>query len=240
MLNLFHVDEMPNTILLKRNDIEFEVVVSKRTIVVPYAEWKVLEGNIGYIRLFGFSGHVVKETEDAVRLLKERDVSGIILDLRDNPGGSLNDVLDIADMFLPKDKLIVTIKSRIAEEVQYKAEIDPIYDGQLILLVNENSASASELLSGALKDHGVATIIGTQTFGKGIVQTYFPIAASKGWVKLTTDAYYTPNDVCIHGIGITPDIIVESESEYDNLPIDSIPFESDVQLQEAIHYMRGN
>jgi carboxyl-terminal processing protease len=102
------------------------------------------------------------------------------------------------------------------------------------VLVNGNSASASELLTGALKDYGLATIVGTQTYGKGIVQSFFRISENGGWAKMTTDAYYTPGDVCIQGVGITPDIIVELPEELQDMTIELLDPEEDTQLQAAI------
>lgn len=135
----------------------------------------------------------------------------------------------------------MSIKSRTEQTVVYRAEDDTACTLPTALLVNGNSASASELLAGALQDHGVATVIGTQTFGKGIVQTYFKLAANDGWVKLTTDAYYTPNDVCIHGVGIAPDFVVELPEAYRDVALDSLPREQDTQLQAALeHLTKGN
>ena len=105
---------------------------------------------------------------------------------------------------------------------------------RLVVLVNGDSASASELLTGALKYYKLATIVGTQTFGKGIVQSYFHLSNNKGWVKMTTDAYYTPNGVCIHGVGITPDIVVDLPEEIKGTSIDLIDPAKDTQLQAAI------
>ena len=131
----------------------------------------------------------------------------------------------------------MSIKSRTEQTAAYYAEDDEAYALPLVVLVNGNSASASELLSGALQDHGVATILGTQTFGKGIVQSYFRLSANGGYVKLTTDAYFTPNDVCIHGVGITPDLVVELPEAYRDLALDSLPREQDTQLAAAIAYL---
>ena len=105
---------------------------------------------------------------------------------------------------------------------------------RIVVLVNGDSASASELLTGALKDYGLATIVGTQTFGKGIVQSYFHLNNNKGWVKMTTDAYYTPSGVCIHGVGITPDIVVDLPEELKDTSVDLLDPAKDTQLQAAI------
>lgn len=129
--------------------------------------------------------------EEALKDLLTDGMRSLVLDLRSNPGGGLTEVLDVADMFLQKGDLIVSIKSKTTDTEKYYAE-ETGYSFPVAVLVNGNSASASELLSGALQDHERAVIIGTQTFGKGIVQTYFRLNSNAGWIKITTDAYYTP------------------------------------------------
>lgn len=237
VLLLFHTDGTPDELTLSRDGEAFAVTVEQDTINVPYATWELLDGKIGYLRITGFYGHVAQEAADAVQAFTEQGASALIVDLRDNPGGGLTEVLDVADLFLEKGDLIVSIKSRTEQTAVYRAEEDAACTLPLVLLVNGNSASASELLAGALQDHGVATVIGTQTFGKGIVQTYFKLAANGGWVKLTTDAYYTPNDVCIHGVGITPDLVVELPEAYRDTALDSLPREQDTQLQAAMEQL---
>ena len=240
MLALFHTDETADVLLLSRNGETFEVSVVKDIINVPYVEYAMLEDGVGYIRLIGFAGHVVQETKDALANLTERGAEKLVLDLRDNPGGSLDDVLDVADLFLERGQLIVSIRSRIEETETYYAKTDAVWNGPVVVLINENSASASELLSGAMQDHARATVVGTQSFGKGIVQTYFQLPANKGWVKLTTDAYYTPNDICIHGVGITPDVVVELPEEYRGAALESLTREQDTQLAAALDILKGN
>ena len=237
VLLLFHTDGTPDELTLSRDGEAFAVTVEQDTINVPYATSELLDGGIGYLRITGFYGHVAQEAADAVQALTEQGARALIVDVRDNPGGGLTEVLDVADLFLGKGDLIVSIKSRTEQTVVYRAEEDAACMLPLVLLVNGNSASASELLAGALQDHGVATVIGTQTFGKGIVQTYFKLAANGGWVKLTTDAYYTPNDVCIHGVGITPDFVVELPEAYRDTALDSLPREQDTQLQAAMEQL---
>ena len=240
MLALFHSDETADVLLISRNGETFEVSVVKDIINVPYVEYALLEDGVGYIHLIGFAGHVVQETKDALANLTEQGAEKLVLDLRDNPGGSLDDVLDVADLFLERGQLIVSIRSRIEETETYYAKTDAVWNGPVVVLINENSASASELLSGAMQDHARATVVGTQSFGKGIVQTYFQLPANKGWVKLTTDAYYTPNDICIHGVGITPDVVVELPEEYRGAALESLTREQDTQLAAAFDILKGN
>ena len=155
---------------------------------------------------------------------------------RDNLGGSLYDALDIADIFLPKNYIVTTLRSRDGEVTEFRTKENG-FDIKTVLLVNEYSASASELVAGALKDYDAAYLIGTQTYGKGIVQTFYEIPETKGWIKFTSDAYYTPNGVCVQDEGITPDEIVELPEEAKRYSIDRIPTELDTQLAAAIHYL---
>jgi len=128
----------------------------------------------------------------------------------------------------------VTLQARAGSERVYKSEGTSTLDMKLVVLVNGNSASASELLTGALKDYKLATIVGTQTYGKGIVQSYFRISKNGGWAKMTTDAYFTPSDVCIQGVGITPDIVVELPDDLKDTAVDQLVPAQDTQLQTAI------
>jgi len=147
----------------------------------------------------------------------------------------LTEVLNVAYTMIPKGDVIVSIRSKSGNEDVYKSEGNDQLDMRIVVLVNGNSASASELLTGALKDYGLATIVGTQTFGKGIVQSYFHLSDNSGWAKMTTDAYYTPNGVCIQGIGITPDIVVELPESLKDTALDLLTSEEDTQLQAAIN-----
>ena len=175
----------------------------------------MLTDRIGYILLDQFEGKAANQMKEAIADLESQGMEGLVLDLRDNPGGDLDVMLDIADIFLPRG-VVLTI-----EDV--KGNSEPYYSGPqkfdkpLVVLVNGNSASASEALSGAIKDRGTGVLVGTQTFGKGIVQSIFPLRGGKTGMKLTTAHYYTPGGTCIHGTGITPDVVVElEEGDTDN------------------------
>ena len=239
LLLLFYDDEdTPDDLSLLRGGERFAVTVRKELVYTPYVSYEMLDGGIGYVQIESFLGNVAGEMEAALASLLESGMQSLILDLRDNPGGGLTEVLDVADMFLKKGDTIVSIKSKTEDTRTYFAEEDG-YAFPMAVLVNGNSASASELLTGALKDNGRAAIIGTRTFGKGIVQTTYRLNSNAGWVKITTDAYYSPNDICIQDVGIAPDIPVEPQEEYRQSPITAIPRESDAQLQEAIRYLKG-
>ena len=234
-----HQEGDVNTVAVLRDGQELTFTVTMRQVYSPYVTYRMLDETIGYIYISGFHGQVVREVQEALDDLKQQGMEALVLDVRDDLGGSLSDVCDIADIFLPKNCVITTVRSRINKETVYRTHSDGI-DLPIAMLVNGYSASASELLSGALKDNGVAELFGTVTFGKGIVQTFFDINFGRdGTIKFTTDAYYTPADVCIQGTGITPDHIVELPEGLTYYSIPSIPYESDTQLQAAVAYLRG-
>ncbi len=232
-------DGAENTLLLERNGERLSAAVTAREIYAPTVSYRMQTDTIGYIYLSGFHGHCVDEVKDAIEELKERGMQSLIFDVRDNPGGSLYDVCDIADLFLDKDLVITSLRSRTEKDEVFKTKAAG-HAFPMVLLVNGDSASASELLSGALQDHNRAHLIGTQTYGKGIVQSYIPVLATNGYIKITTEAYYTPNGVCIHGVGITPDEVVENPEEASHYLIGKIPEGMDLQLSAAIRYLAEN
>lgn len=225
-----------NTLVLERDGQTLTISVVAEQVYVPTVAYRMQTDTIGYIRLSGFHGECVTEMKEAIEDLREQGMQSLILDIRGNLGGSLYDALDIADLFLSKDLIITSLRSREETTVEYKTKTAG-YVFPLVLLVNGRSASASELVTGALKDHGRAYVIGTQTYGKGIVQTYLPVTGTGGYIKLTTEAYYTPSGVCIQGVGITPNEVVENPPESDGYSPENIPFEIDLQLQAAIAYL---
>jgi carboxyl-terminal processing protease len=225
---------VPDEITYLRDGVTTTVSVLRAEIHIIRVSSSVLENNIGYLRITEFNGSVASDFKNAVAELQKQGVKNLIIDLRDNPGGGLTEVLNVAYQIIPEDKVIVSIRSKNGDEDVYRAEGGDKISMRLVVLVNGNSASASELLTGALKDYGLATIVGTQTFGKGIVQSYFHLSGENGWAKMTTDAYYTPNGVCIQGIGITPDIVVELPEELKDTSIDFLDPAQDTQLQAAI------
>ena len=234
-----HEEGDVNTVVVLRAGERITFTVTMRQVYSPYVTYRMLEGNIGYIYISGFHGQVVREVKEALADLKDQGMTSLVLDVRDDLGGSLSDVCDIADIFLPKNCVITTVKSRVNQETVYRTHSDGL-DMPIAMLVNGYSASASELLSGALKDNGVAELFGTVTYGKGIVQTFFNINFGRdGTIKFTTDAYYTPADVCIQGTGITPDHIVELPEDLTYYSIPTSPYESDTQLQAAVEYLQG-
>ena len=205
---------------LVRGNEYVEVDVERRKIESPTIEYSMLDDGMGYVQIVEFDDVTVNQFQTAITALEKENVKGLILDLRGNPGGNLYSVVDIADMLLDQGIILYTEDKQGRKEV-YNSGNGTIIDVPMVVLVDGNSASASEVLSGALKDHGKATLVGTTTFGKGIVQTIRTLKDGSA-IKLTISAYYTPAGTNIHGTGIEPDVVVEFDGEayrsdgYDN------------------------
>jgi carboxyl-terminal processing protease len=164
---------------------------------------------LGYVRLTQFQEATGRDLAKAIKQFREQKVQGTILDLRNNPGGLLTAAVDVSEQFLPSGKLVVYTKSREGKKDEWFAKSkDQLEDLPVIILVNEGSASASEIVAGALQDWGRAVIVGTTSFGKGSVQTILPLGDGSG-LRLTTAKYYTPKGRSIQSTGITPDIVVK-------------------------------
>lgn len=196
---------------LIRDGKEIEKEVTRRKVESPTVNFKMLDDGMAYIQITEFDTVTVDQFTEAMAMARGNDMKGLILDLRSNPGGNLSSVVSIAKQMLPKG-LIVYTEDRDGNREKYSCDGSKELDVPMVVLVNGNSASASEILAGAIKDYGIGTLVGTTTFGKGIVQR--PIELSDGSaVKLTISSYYTPNGINIHGIGIKPDVECEFDSE---------------------------
>jgi len=220
-----------------RGEESYSVKISSSLVNIPRVHYALFNERTGYIRIDMFSGNCASEFDEAIKDLTERGMRSLVIDLRNNPGGSLDVVVDIADTILSKGT-IVSIQGRNEEEADvYTAEGSGV-DVPLAILVNENSASASEILAAAVQENMAGVVVGMTTYGKGIVQTTVRLNSNNGWLKLTTDAYYTPNGNSIHGIGVTPDIQVDLPEELKGLPIDQVDQDDDAQLWAALDYVR--
>ncbi len=235
--NFNHDEGYINTVVVEREGREVSFSVEMREVYSPYVFHEMLDDEIGYILITGFQGECVSEVDAAIEDLQSKGMKKLILDLRDNLGGSLNIVTEVAGYFLPEDSIITTVKSRTEAEEVYRTYSEGI-SVPMAVLVNNYSASASELLSGALSDHGRAKLFGEVTYGKGIVQSYYHLSGNNGYLKFTSDAYYTPNGVCIQGTGIEPDVKVALDEKWANTAISLIPHEEDNQLQTALEYLK--
>ena len=183
----------------------------REVIKIDSVKSKMLDNHIGYVRLSQFQEMTAKDLASALRKLKDAKMQSIVLDLRNNPGGLLTSAIETTELFIPPGKVVVSIKGRDTKKQkdEYQSGNKNPYDGYpMIVLVNEGSASASEIVSGALQDWGRAIVLGTPTFGKGSVQTILQLSDGSG-LRLTTAKYYTPKGRSIQNIGITPDIIVK-------------------------------
>lgn len=172
----------------------------------------LIDGKIGYIRIVEFQEHTPKDLAEALKKLEAEGMDSLILDLRNNPGGLLDTAIDVSENFLPKDAVIVSIKSRAPGQNAIFKSTGKAYkkDYPLIVLVNEGSASASEIVSGAVQDNKRGIVVGTKTFGKASVQTVIPLKDGSA-LRLTTASYYTPSGKMIRNLGIMPDVVVERE-----------------------------
>jgi len=201
------------TLTIQREGVAEPLVFGmvREVIKIESVRFKMLEGNIGYVRLSQFQDQSAKDVASAVRKLREQKMQSLILDLRNNPGGLLNSAVEVSEQFVGLSRLIVYIKTREGRKDDYISHIkEQPEDYPVIVLVNEGSASASEIVAGALQDWGRAVVIGVQTFGKGSVQTILPLGDGSG-LRLTTAKYYTPKGRSIHGTGIAPDILVKGK-----------------------------
>ncbi|MCD6322614.1 MAG: S41 family peptidase [Clostridiales bacterium] len=205
--------------------------ITRRIVNSIEVTGEMLEGDTGYISLSSFSQDSPQEFLAKFNELGQAGMDSVIIDLRDNPGGSLGAIIAIADMLMDDGIITYTI-DRDNNRDDYTASGKGV-TLPIIVLVNEYSASASEMLAGALRDNGYATVIGTTTYGKGLVQGVYELEDGSG-IRITIAKYYTPSGVCIQDIGVVPDIEIEPLDDYINSPISAIPFEDDVQLQRAL------
>ncbi len=207
------------------------VTITREIIHAPSVRSRVIDGDIGYIQVLVFGLTTGQELASAMQKLDKQGVKGIVLDLRNNGGGYLNAAIDVSSLFVPEGP-IVSIDSRTKPLTTFDAENTAMTPRPLAVLVNGYTASASEITSGAIQDSGAGVLIGTRTFGKGVVQTIYPLPDGSA-IKITTARYLTPNGRDINSIGITPDIVVEDVKAPDFGKPDT-----DGQLQRAITYVQ--
>ena len=217
------------TLVREGEDDYLEIPVERRKIESPTVSSEMLENSIGYIEITEFDDVTEDQFAEALAECKGNGMKALIMDLRSNPGGNLSTVCEISRMVLPKGMIVYT-EDKYGKRDEYTCDGVRQLQVPTVVLVNGYSASASEILAGAMKDHGVATIMGTTTFGKGIVQRVIALSDGSA-VKLTVSKYYTPNGNDIHEKGVEPDIEVEFDADaYYDEGVDN-------QLQEAIKYL---
>ncbi len=215
-----------------------EITLTRKIIQFTSVNYELLEPHIGYARIGEFQTRTAKDLTQAITKMEKQNkaaLKGFILDLRNNPGGLLDTAVDVSDLFL-HEGLIVATKGRLPDTNQeYNATSgDILRNRPMIILINGVSASASEIVAGALQDHKRAKVIGTQSYGKGSVQTIYPIHGGGG-IKLTTALYYTPNDRSIQDSGITPDLVVDYQEFAGELVADEKAYKTDNQLVAAVN-----
>lgn len=257
------------TIARKGETGPLEIKIIRAKIVVKSVKYELIDNNYGYIRISSFQNKTGNNLYDAISNLKKEakgNIKGFVLDMRNNPGGVLGAAVDVSDAFIKGKKKLVFTKGKTANAIyEFNSNNTDLTEGKpIVVLINGGSASASEIVAGALQDHNRAVIMGTQSFGKGSVQTILPIT-SKTAVKITTARYYTPNGRSIQAKGITPDIIVkdlelstlnenkmikesdlkghlentDKKNAEEILQIQSKKLENDYQLSEAINLLKG-
>ena len=203
-----------------------EFTIERAKIDVPNIEAELLDGNVGYVRLNNFTDPAAAELREAITSLASQGAEGFILDLRDNPGGLLSSSVDVASLFIA-DGVIVRVEDRSGTVEEHHATDQVMSDAPLVVLINGNSASASEIVGGALQDYGRAVLVGEQSFGKGSVQQLEELTFG-GAIKLTIAHYVTPKNRTIDKVGLTPDVKVEMAPEL------AAEKDTDTQLQRAM------
>jgi carboxyl-terminal processing protease len=210
---------------------EYTATVTRAMIELPNIESE-LKGEVGYIRLAQFNSKSSEDIRAAISELEKQGARSFVLDLRDNPGGLLSEAVDVTSLFV-ESGVVVQVEERDQEPVQSRASGDTATDAPLVVLINENSASASEIVAGALQDYDRATLVGQKSFGKGSVQTVEELPASIGGaVKFTTAHYLTPKGRAIDGVGLTPDVVVDMDFHR------QADEKEDVQLERALKIAR--
>ena len=221
------------TVLRGLETIDFDI--TRKIVNINYVEYEILEGNIGYVMVFDFLGDAYEGFAQAIAAFEEAGVCGMIIDLRNNGGGLVDACVDMADLILPEG-VVVSMRDKAGQTTEYRID-DKYYDVPMVVLVNGYSASASEILAGAIRDTGAGTLVGEKTFGKGVVQSVINFPDGSG-MKVTTARYYTPNGECIHEIGIEPHVEVSlDEDAVTRYGINNLPHDKDAQLQKAIELL---
>ena len=211
-------------ILRKEETMSFDV--ERRKVELKYIDSKVLEDNIGYIQMISFEEDSSEKVKNIIEEFKKQNIKSIILDMRDNGGGLVTEAVSLSEIFTPMGKTILKSYDKEGKETVTKSTAVSTENVNLVVLVNQSSASATEIFAAAMKDNGLATIIGTKTFGKGVMQEVEPLTIG-GAIKITIEEFKTPNGETINEVGITPDIEVENETK------------EDTQLKTAIEFLKN-
>ena len=220
-----------------RNGEEITKTITRREVVVNRIASTMLDEQAGYISFYEFAGECEKEFETALNQLIAQGAKGIVIDLRDNPGGWVEQARYVADLFMDEGEACYLVYKGGAEDHSEYRTKDGKVDVNLVILVNENSASSSEILTGALRDKANATVVGVKSYGKGIIQAVWPVGSKGAGVQMTIAQYFTPNGYAVHGEGIEPDVVVEL-AEDDNGMYQFADLNDDVQLKKAYEVLK--
>ena len=230
------------TLTVLRDDQAIDYEMYRDIIRVASVHHELLGRDLGYVRVSQFNENTARELSRAIDSMQDEAgglLGGLVLDLRNNPGGVLDAAVDVSDLFLNSGVIVSADGRSVDSRFKRLAHRGDVLDGAgIVVLVNRGSASASEIVAGALQDHGRGVVLGTSTFGKGLVQTVMPLAEGRA-IKLTTSHYYTPSGDSIHETGITPDVYVDDTPGFPDLSLGShVDREYDLQLQAAIERLR--
>jgi carboxyl-terminal processing protease len=220
-----------------RDGEEITFTITRKEININQIESKMLDDEVGYIALYQFAGNCHKEFETALNQLVAQGAKGIIMDLRDNPGGWVDQAQYIADLFMDEGELCYLVYRDGIEHHEDYPTRDGKVDVALTILINENSASSSEILTGALRDCAGASVVGVKSFGKGIIQGVYPVGDKGAGFQMTIAQYFLPGGDAVHQVGITPEYIVELP-EGDNGMYDFADTEKDIQLKKALEVIK--
>lgn len=226
----------PVTLTVERGQERFDITVVRATIETPTVEWAMIAPDIGYVRLWEFNKGISTRLANAVEALRQEGAQGLVLDLRQNPGGLMDEAIKVADYLLPEGD-IVRYEPRFAEPYTYRAKGKGL-DLPFVVLIDQFSASASEIVAGAIKDRGAAPLIGVKTFGKGIIQSILPLS-NGGGLKVTSARYLTPSGLDIHQVGIEPDIVIEAAPGEPHMPEAARDPERNRQMAKAVEELRA-
>ncbi len=231
------------TVTVLRDDEAIDYSLRRQIIRMASVHKEYLSPSFGYVRVSQFSENTAHELSRAVDDLQDANdgmLQGLVLDLRNNPGGVLDSAVDVADLFLNSGVIVTADGRSVDSRFTRSAHRGDILDGAtMVVLVNKGSASASEIVAGALQDHDRALIVGTETFGKGLVQTVVPLSKGRA-IKLTTSRYFTPSGDSIHDVGIEPDVYIDDTPGYPDLSLSGLlDRESDVQLAEGLEHLQA-
>lgn len=221
--------------ILREQEV-FDVTMKRALVQTEIVEYEMLEGGIGYMRVFYFEGNLMGQFADARAMFEKEGATGLIIDLRENPGGLVNLAIEMADEFLGKDQLVLMTEDKYGRQMSFYGT-DGVWDIPLVVLVDSYSASASEIIAAAMQENEIGKVVGVQTFGKGIMQSVYPFGGDGAGMQITSDYWLTPDGNNLHENGVTPDVEVElAEDAID----ENYRFirEKDNQLEAAVETLR--